>query len=89
MGKMHIHDKPQQLMEGKRSNYFTTVSGMFFLKPPAVFYRSKAREKRVLQPYFWVYEMWEEATYLCVHTCRGKLFSKPIPSYNLESLVAA
>lgn len=33
--------------------------------------------------------MWEEATYLCVHTCRGKLFTKPIPSYNLESLVAA
>lgn len=27
--------------------------------------------------------------YLCVHTCRGKLFIKPIPSYNLESLVAA
>lgn len=33
--------------------------------------------------------MWEEATYLCVHTCRGKLFTKPTPSYNLESLVAA
>lgn len=33
--------------------------------------------------------MWEEATYLCVHMCRGNLFTKPIPSYNLESSVAA
>lgn len=28
VGKMHIHNKPQQLTERKRSNYFTTASGM-------------------------------------------------------------